>query len=65
MVEKVDVPHGNKDLEMDAKKDKVGKNISRKSWPVPVTVVVIALFGAVCFGAGFAVSYFALPVKGK
>ncbi len=62
---KVDTPHGHKYLEMDEKKDEVDKNTSRKRWPAPVTIVVIAVVGAVGFGAGFAVSHFAVPVKGK
>ena len=65
MARKVDAPHENKDLEMDESKNKVHENIFWKRWPLPLTVAIMALFGAVCFGAGFAVAYFALPVTGK
>ncbi len=58
-------PHVYQDLEMEETPKTVVENNPQKRWFVPVVVVAVALFGAVCFAAGFAVAYFAVPDAGR
>ena len=63
----MEAPYVYEDLEGEESQsqNKTAEKKPRKRWLVPVSVVAVGLFGIVCFGAGFAVAYFAVPCAGK
>ncbi len=53
------------DIQREERENSLAEKKSQKRWRIPVAGLAIALFGAVCFGTGFAVAYFAVPCAGR
>ena len=62
MSAEVEAPRVYEDLQTRRRQNGVAETIPHKRWLLPVS---IALTAVVCFGAGFAVSHFAVPSAGK
>ncbi len=59
---KAGAAHVYDDLQVEERQNKVAEKKSYKRWLVPAAIV---LFAVVCFGAGFAIAYFAVPCAGR
>ncbi len=55
----------HRDLEMEEKSKRMSENKQQKRWLVALGFVAVAVFGGVCFGAGFAVAYVVAPCAGR
>ncbi len=62
MTQEAEPPHIYDELHAANKKETSTKHNSRHRWLLPVGIV---LLGVVCFVAGFVISYFAVPARGK
>ncbi len=61
----MEAPHVYEDVQMEERHKNIVEKKSQKRWLVTVSAVAIVLFGIVCFAAGFAVAYFAVPSAGR
>ncbi len=61
----MEAPNVYEDLTLEERQTTVTGKKSQNKWVMPVAVVAATLLGALCFGAGFAVAYFAIPRAGR
>ncbi len=58
----LEAPHVYEDLHVENRQNGVSETKAHKRWLLPVSIAVTVV---VCFGAGFAVAYFAVSCAGK
>ncbi len=62
MATELDEPRVYEELQLEENKNQRAGKKSHRRWVIPL---LIALFGVVCFGAGFSAAHFGVPSRGR